>query len=290
MNHVKNQVERPAGVDVKPRHVQFDLNDIDRYWHGGDPFITHFFNGLSTLFPQGERFFIDSVRAVMDQIDNPKLQEEVKGFIAQEAIHGNEHDKYNQLLKGQGYDIDMLARHQDWWTRLGNKTMTKKQQLATTCAVEHFTAILANGMMEEPDRWLGNAPKNMQALWHWHAIEETEHKAVCFDVYNEIGGWYITRNLMMIQTTIHFSYMIARHVCHFLARDKVLWKWQTWKTGYHFLLGKGGIIRQVFRDYIDYYRSGFHPWQQDNSSLVGGWKKKFGDRYLRKKNPQPTTS
>ena len=290
MRHDINQNQRPAGVEVQPRHVQFDLNKLNRYWHGGDPFITHFSNGLSTLFPQGERFFIDSVRAVMDQVEDPKLQKEVKGFIAQEAIHGNEHDKYNQLLKEQGYDIDKLARHQDWWTRLGNKTMTKNQQLATTCAVEHFTAILSNGLMEEPERWMGGAPEAMQALWHWHAIEETEHKSVCFDVYNEIGGWTLTRNLMMIQTTIHFSYMIARHVCHFLAKDKVLWKWKTWKTGYQFLLGKNGIIRKVFKDYIDYYRPGFHPWQQDNSNLVGSWKEKFGSRYLRatKTNPSST--
>ncbi len=290
MTHKSSQTKRPAGVDVKPRHVQFDLHGMDHYWHSNDPFITHFFNGMSTLFPQGERFFIDSVRAVMDQVNDPTLKEEVKGFIAQEAIHGNEHDKYNQQLKEQGYDIDMLARHQDWWTKLGNKTLTKKQQLATTCAVEHFTAIMANGMMQEPDRWLGGAPEAMQALWHWHAIEETEHKSVCFDVYKEVGGSNLTRNLMMFQTTIHFSYMIARHVWHFLAKDKVQWKWKTWKTGYQFLLGKHGIIRQMFGDYVDYYRLSFHPWQHDNSSLVNSWKKKFGDRYLRKNKDQDVSS
>ncbi|CAM3449908.1 metal-dependent hydrolase [Parendozoicomonas haliclonae] len=281
-----NHPKRPAGVDVKPRHVQFDLKDLDHYWHGGDPFKTHFFNGLSTLFPQGERFFIDSVRAVMDKVEDPTLKEEVKGFIAQEAIHGHEHDKYNQMLQDQGFDIAKLERHQDWWTKLGHKTMTKNQQLATTCAVEHFTAIMANAIMEDPERWIGGAPEAMQAMWHWHAIEETEHKAVCFDVYNEVGGSYIVRNLMMMQTTIHFSYMIARHVCHFLAKDKVLWKWQTWKTGYQFLLGKRGIIRQVFKDYLDYYRPGFHPWQQDNSRLVDGWKEKYDDRFLRKSKGQ----
>lgn len=35
--------------------------------------MTHFMNNLSSLFPYGEKFFVDSVRAVRDQVSDPQL-------------------------------------------------------------------------------------------------------------------------------------------------------------------------------------------------------------------------
>ena len=277
--HAASRCPRPSNVDVKPRRMRFGLDNLKRHWHSNDAFRSHFFNGLSTLFPQGERFFIDSVRGVQHEITDPVLLAEIKGFIAQEAVHGHEHDKYNNLLREQGYDIDKLDRHLGFWTRLGQKLMTRKQQLATTCAVEHFTAIMANALMKYPQDWLGDAPDAMKAIWRWHAIEETEHKAVCFDAYEAVGGSYFTRILMMIQTTIHFSYVTTRHVCHFLAKDGVLFKASTWKSGFQFLWGNPGLIRQIFRDYLDYYRPSFHPWQHDNSTLIDEWKAQHEEKY-----------
>jgi hypothetical protein len=43
--------------------MDFEFSDaIPRYWAYNDPFMTHFVGALSTFFPDGERFFIDSVR------------------------------------------------------------------------------------------------------------------------------------------------------------------------------------------------------------------------------------
>ena len=51
-------------------------------------------NALSTTFPDGERFFIDSVRNFQDQIKDPKLQKDIRAFIGQEANHG----KYTTIV------------------------------------------------------------------------------------------------------------------------------------------------------------------------------------------------
>ena len=39
-----------------------------RWWHGGDPVATAYFNALSAAFPQGETFFIESVRRYRDSV------------------------------------------------------------------------------------------------------------------------------------------------------------------------------------------------------------------------------
>ncbi|MFP5449571.1 MAG: metal-dependent hydrolase, partial [Alphaproteobacteria bacterium] len=47
---------------------------------------TAVFNALSLTFPDGERLFMDAVRHYRDRVSG-KLAEDVRGFIAQEAIH-----------------------------------------------------------------------------------------------------------------------------------------------------------------------------------------------------------
>ena len=68
-------------------------------WHEQGPFITHFFNALSLLFPQGELFFMDSVRHYRQRIDDPALKKEIQGFIGQEAMHSREHVAYTTCCK-----------------------------------------------------------------------------------------------------------------------------------------------------------------------------------------------
>lgn len=77
----------PADVKIPPRDIRFDVAAAkDRRWLGGDPVGTAVFNALSLTFPDGERMFIDAVRHYRDCVSG-KLADDVKGFLAQEAIH-----------------------------------------------------------------------------------------------------------------------------------------------------------------------------------------------------------
>jgi len=260
---------------ITPRHFHFQLaDDIPKHWHSNDPFITHFFNGLSTLFPEGERFFVDSVRHYRNQITDPKLKEEVRGFIAQEALHSREHIEYNRILKHQGYDIDKLDRRLNRLLSYARKYLSPKRQLATTCALEHFTAIMAASLLEDPE-WLQGADPRIAMLWRWHALEETEHKAVCYDVYQTIGGGYFCRTLTMIEMTLLFFFMAIRHHAAFLRRDGLLFNIKAWLKGLNFLWGKPGILRRLFFDYFDYFRPNFHPWQHNNKRTMTKWQDYF---------------
>ncbi len=53
----------PADLTITPRDRRFAREvKPGRWWHGGDPFATAFYNALSSTFPKGEAFFVEAVR------------------------------------------------------------------------------------------------------------------------------------------------------------------------------------------------------------------------------------
>lgn len=257
----------PQGVSVSPRHVSFDVTEeLKTLWHGNDAFRTAFFNALSLQFPDGEQHFIDAVRLYRDRIDDPKLSQEIRGFIGQEALHSREHKSYNEALKARSYDIDAIderfRRHMKWVTRL-----SPSRRLAGTCGAEHYTAVLANAILRYPE-WMEGATPTMKKLWRWHAIEETEHKSVAFDVYRECVGDDRLRRVVFLFVTYNFFKYTFLNTCSLLKTEGKLWSLRTWLGGINFLWGKPGILRSCLPEFLAYFRKDFHPWQQDNRALL----------------------
>src|SRR4051812_23756656 len=58
-----------------------------RHWLADNAFATHLSNGVNLLFPAGERFFVRSVRFYQEEIRDPVLSAQVKGFFGQEGRH-----------------------------------------------------------------------------------------------------------------------------------------------------------------------------------------------------------
>src|SRR5689334_5179239 len=173
---------------IPKRDLHFDFSGVDfARWHPLGEHASHYFNCHSLQFPDGERFFINSVRHYRDRVTEPKLKEQVAGFIAQEAMHGREHETYNEALRNIGYPVDSMLRQVQGMIRLTKATTPRIGQLAITAALEHLTAIGAEDLLGH-DHTLDRAPPQMAKLWRWHAIEETEHKAVAFDVYQQVAG------------------------------------------------------------------------------------------------------
>ncbi|MDO9125370.1 MAG: metal-dependent hydrolase, partial [Parvibaculum sp.] len=86
--HGSSLSRTPENVEIVPRNRQFNIDEtLATNWHSNDPFRTAFFDAMSILFPLGEQFFIDSVKAFRDRIDDPELQRRIRGFTAQESVH-----------------------------------------------------------------------------------------------------------------------------------------------------------------------------------------------------------
>ena len=268
-----------SGIEIPGRKMAFgfNLDDIPRYWYDGDAFKSTYMNALSCLFPEGERMFMDAVRDNQHKIRDPQLLKQIRGFIKQEAIHGHEHARYNDYLKKWGYPIDRINRFEKQEKVWISKFMSARRRLAITCALEHFTAIMAHQVLTNPDTTAGMHPQ-FKEMWRWHAIEETEHKAVAYDVYQQAVGSYWLRVFTMLNITFFFCLRTSIYQIIFLWKDRQLFNPKVWWSGFKFYFLKPGMVRNIWRDYLDYYRRDFHPWQHDNRELLQYWESE-GQKY-----------
>ena len=272
---------RDGPAEIHVRNIHFDaIKDLDmRNWHSGNPVLSQFFNGLSIMFPDGEAFFVNSVRNYAKDIKDPSLKAHVKGFMTQESIHSREHEIYNDalieqklpakpLLNANKKGLDWAARH-----------FPKSSQLADTCAAEHFTAILADMLLTD-ERFMGGAPKEMADLWRWHAIEETEHKAVAFDVFQAthpgLKG-YLIRTGTMLFTAIGFPFGMMLNMLVLLYGAGDLFKFKAWAEALKWFWISPAFMPRLFLRILPYFKPGFHPWQEQNYQFVEEWNRAHAD-------------
>jgi predicted metal-dependent hydrolase len=252
------------------RKLDVDLSrGFDRRWLGGDAYRSHFFNALSMCFPLGEQMFIDSLRAVpADRLADPRLAAEVRDFVGQEASHRFAHVQYNAQLERQGFPYTLERSVARRVRRIG--ALDVKSQVAITCALEHYTAVLADGVLRHPE-WLEGADPAKRLVWTWHAAEETEHKAVAFDVYRAAGGGYWRRVLWFVHVSAIFWVDTFLQTAFNLKRDGALFQPRTWASAARMWFGGRGLAWHLFRPCMQYLRPSFHPWQHDNRQLVTMW-------------------
>ena len=253
---------------ITPRDFDVDLAAIPRAWLGGDVVATGISNGVNLLFPHGERFFVRSVKYFLDQVSDPVLREQVKGFFGQEGRHAHAHDGMNAVLRAQGYEIDAFLasykRISDWLER----HTSPKVRLAATAAAEHFTASLAEGAFNRGA--LDVADPRMQKLLAWHAAEEIEHKAVAFDVLQAVDPSYALRVIGLAYATVTlggFWFWAAREL---LKQDGITLRGAL--RHLRSLRTRDPVIKRVFAGGIlSYLRRDFHPSQIRNEEDAARW-------------------
>ena len=259
----------PASPPLVVRRLLVDLRaPLARHWLGGDAFRTALFNALSMSFPVGEQFFIDSVRAGVARLPveaQARFQDEVRGFIGQEATHRHVHARFNAHLQQQGLVNRWAPRIERRLARL--KTYDVRAWLAVTAATEHFTAILAEHLLRHPDQLAGTEPR-LQTLWLWHASEEAEHRSTAFDLYRALGGNERWRLRLFYVVTFHFCTDLLRQTLHNLWRDGTWWRPRTWAQGWRHLFGRQGLVPSLWAPWHDYRRADFHPAQRENAEAL----------------------
>lgn len=253
--------------DIVPRPLRLHLTGTTpRYWLDGDAVSTQLFNALSIVFPRGEKMFVEAVRLHRDAATTPALRQAVRDFIGQEVNHSRAHTEFNAWLASLGLPVaELEAEIEERMKR--TEALSPEARLAATCALEHFTAILAAALLGSPGL-LDSMHQDVRPLWLWHAIEELEHKSVAFDVYDASGGTYRTRVTMMALVTVTFLSRVARRHRRLLREEGVFSDRRARARSAWKFFGPGGHLSGVLPQYLAYYSRGFHPSQHDDGALL----------------------
>jgi predicted metal-dependent hydrolase len=262
----------PTAKEMHSRNFTLPRGErTPRWWVRNDPVATAFFNALSATFPQGERFFIESVKHFRDRV-TPELREQIAIFAQQESLHTREHVVFNRLITDAGYDAALIDERTKQRFDLGRQFGRPIDHLAVTAALEHFTAIMAHAALFYNDDFDG-VREDIKRLWRWHAIEEIEHKSVAFDTMTQVTAdisplrRWLLRTIHMFISTVQFLDMLFRSMALFFRTDGIN-TLGTWMKVLHFLFVKPGMFRRIAPSYFAYYSPGFHPWKIDDLELA----------------------
>ena len=266
---------RSADRKVPTRRMSFEdsLQDLPRHFaDDGDLILSHVAAALSAVFPDGEDFFVRSVRRFRDQVSDPALKRQVAGFIGQEAMHGREHRALNDRLDALGYPTKVVERTVKRGLQIRERVLSAKSNLAATAALEHFTATLAELVLTSAETRDLFGHEGVKDLFLWHALEESEHKAVAFDVYKAVGGSELTRVLTMKLLRFGFVVGMSVQVIASLLGDRATYRRGKLLSSWRRLRRSPLLSRQLWDQLCDYDRPDFHPDDRDTTELVERWR------------------
>ena len=265
-----------SSYSTSPAAFHFPIPELDfqacsaNRWNGGSMVRSHFWNCMSSLLPNIEFCAIRSLMPLMKLIDDPKLCGEVKQFCDQETAHGTNHSRFNSQLLHTRYPF--LRKLENWERWLFSKMadlFPRRLFLSLFVAVEHWTAAFSQYGLAEPDAWFEKCDNTMFALWEWHAVEELAHKSVCYDVYRYFKGAYLSLVIGMV--LLLFLIMlpgIMLRLVYMFAKDGIAWRFSSYRELLRYLLGKQGILRKTFGDFLSFFNPRYRPWNIDSRPLI----------------------
>jgi hypothetical protein len=276
--------DRPAAIDqgiagsatVPVRPMEFDkwVADLPKYFAANDDIVmSHVLTVLSSTFPEGENFFVRSVASVRDEITDPQLLADVDGFIGQEQMHGREHQVLNDRLAEYGYPTRGISRYVQglYWVR--ERVQTKKVNLAFTAALEHYTATLAELLLTDEAARKAVGRPGARDILTWHALEESEHKAVAFDVYKAVGGSEAMRIVVMVLTDLLFIVETSIMAAISIAMDRDARRHPVKLIRSFARLPRSPFVSlRALKILAQYHRPGFHPTDRDTRGLIADWR------------------
>ncbi|MFF5259545.1 metal-dependent hydrolase [Actinomadura viridis] len=274
----------PPAIDerhppIKTRRVAFDWSATPLHWVPGDPVATHIINSFHIVLPEGEKWFIQCVKDARPHIGDERLLEEIKGFIGQEMVHARSHQGVlERLLEANGLDVTRITepagRGND--ERPARMAALKERsprrwrrrlrfELAAVAAIEHYTAVLGQWIMDNDRLDRAGVDPTMLDLLRWHGAEEVEHRSVVFDVYRAMGGRYPTRVLAWVVSLFFLYWAMIGGALYLLRQDPTIQGGTSLPRvlrAYRRLVRAGhvpGILTLLLREAPVYLRPSHHP-------------------------------
>lgn len=229
----------PGPVQIQARNVAFETADKPMSWIPGHPVASHVVNLLNILLPAGERWFIETFNEALPLIKDPKLADDVRGFIGQEAMHAEAHDTVmNDYLVNSGMNVTPLLDQVEFvfeeilapakTTDPRRKMNNLIERLWFIAAVEHYTAVLGDFVLNCTwDHY--DADPVMVDLFRWHGAEEVEHRSVAHEVAMYFRNSYFDRIRAMSVVAV-LMYVFFQRGMRFLVKSDPQLKLGWWKS------------------------------------------------------------
>jgi predicted metal-dependent hydrolase len=230
-------------------------------------------NLFNIVLPAGEHWFVRTFNEALPLVKDPKLADEMRGFIGQEATHAAAHDEVvREFLIASGVDPSPMLELVDYMFEkvLAPTTSTDpKRRLNNLCerlwliaAIEHYTAVLGDFALNSTWDDFGANP-TMVDLFRWHGSEEVEHRSVAYDVAVYFHNSYPDRiRAMALAATAIFAFF-QRGTWYLVKSDPAetigWWKMQRLRMR-DSKLGLLPKFRKLFgSNTLTYFRPGFSP-------------------------------
>jgi uncharacterized protein len=277
-NAAATTAAEPDQLVLQPRDVAFDWSGLPLRWIPGEPVASHVINVLHLLLPEGERWFVETLKQVLPMIRDEALREDVLGFIGQEAIHAEAHQGVLDYFSEQGLDPGPYVRHMEWLfgrilgDRAGLTEVRYRQHLiervAFIAAVEHFTAFLGDWILNARALDRARVHPVMLDLLRWHGAEEVEHRSVAFDLLTHLDPGYARRVRAMVVAAPMLVWLWVRGARYLVAADPELGSAvkATWRGARD--AGRRGLLPQpgkAAKSAARYFRRGYHPTQEGST-------------------------
>lgn len=265
------------------RHMKFDFDPakLDHRFYMDAELASAYFASLSIFLTRGEDLVIDTARYHRDFITDPLLKQRVTSLIGQEAIHSKMHEELNEAYLIRDLPVKLFRTWAGWAFEYGFERLPQPMKLSLMAGIEHFTAVLAEYMMNHEEIFFRSQDEKQRAIWMWHMLEESEHKDIAFDVFQELSNNYLLRIAGFFPALITILVLIsaASFLVPFYRNPKNLISLSYWSEipyNFRLIFGlKDGVYGSSFKHIFDYLRPNFHPNDHDTSEFLEYYKEKL---------------
>lgn len=270
----------PGPIQIRPRQVHFDTAGVPLHWIPGHPVASNFISFLNVILPAAERWFVATYNEALPMVKDPKLVEQMRGFIGQEGAHAEVHERLlGDFMVDRGVDPKPLLDQMEFvFTKVlaPSTSDDPKRRMNHLCdrlwfiaAVEHYTAVMGDFALNCAWDEHGADP-TIADVFRWHGSEEVEHRSVAHDVAVYFHDSYVDRIGAMVMAMIGIFAFFNRGAWSLIKADPNLdigwWKMQRLRArdSKLNLLPK---YRKLFgSNTLGYFRPGFTPEQMGSTA------------------------
>ncbi len=253
--------QTPFDIPVR-RDVKWDFSDVDKKIMQDDPLINYLWMAISLGAPGIEKFFIQALSPLNDEIKDEKLREDMANMIAQEALHSATHAKFNRALEEAGQNISNSYAEIERTVEWVGKNHTQLEMVGMVSAGEHMLYSFAMIYMKD-ERIRASMTPATRRLFDYHLMEEAEHGAVSHDIYKYFCG---TGYWFRVKTAFQAIRLVRRLLGNQLqilieAGDEKI-TWRNWARLLSYGFGRPGLFRLMLWNLLEYisptYKLKFH--------------------------------